>query len=339
MNDNNNENKRIFREVALRIANKPPDVEAQLAAVKQDRIRQPKHKPFSRWRVVTVAISAAAAVLIFMLLINPQQQITRQSAVYIVADDGKIITPESSNIQNNFSFNKRENKLEYKDAQSNIPQATQIQWHWLVVPAGERYTVKFSDGTTVTINSNTTLRYPTSFPADGERVVELNGEAYFEVAHDSLRPFIVHSAQAYTRVLGTQFNIRARQQLLTEITLVEGSVAVKLPAESWDNAVRLSPNESCTVRNGEMTVQQVDVMKYTAWRDGYSYYDNQTVMEILNDIASQHSMSVICGDQPVFGRRIRFWAESTEPLDDVLNRLGELVDIQITTNGNKIVAK
>jgi ferric-dicitrate binding protein FerR (iron transport regulator) len=339
MSDNNNENKRIFREVALRIANKPPDVEAQLAAVKQGRIRQPKRNPFNRWKIIAIASSAAAAVLVFMLLINPQQQTTRQSAVYIVADNGKIITPESPDNQNNFSFNKRENKLEYQDAQSSIPQETQIQWHWLVVPAGERYAVKFSDGTTVTINSNTTLRYPTSFPAEGERVVELNGEAYFEVAHDSLRPFIVQSAQAYTRVLGTQFNIRARQQLLTEITLVEGSVAVKLPTESWDNAVQLSPNERCTVQNGEMTVQQVDVMKYTAWRDGYSYYDNQTVREILDDIAAQHSMSVICSDQPVLSRRIRFWAESTEPVDDVLKRLGELVDMQITTNGNKIVAK
>src|SRR5690606_24364994 len=96
----------------------------------------------------------------------------------------------------------------------------------LATPRAGQYAVTLSDGTRVWLNSVSELVYPTRFD-DQERNVWVKGEAYFEVAHDSNRPFIVHSAKQNIRVLGTKFNIHAYDdEIIHHTTLVQGSVEV-----------------------------------------------------------------------------------------------------------------
>ena len=131
---------------------------------------------------------------------------------------------------------------------------------------GMEYTLTLSDGTKVFLNAETKLKFPTIFKGD-QRVVELEGEAYFEVRKDEAHPFIVKTVSMNVRVLGTSFNVRSYvNEHDVTATLVEGKVAVS------DGEVEkmLVPGEQAVYikETGKMEVKEVDVSLYTAWHSG-----------------------------------------------------------------------
>jgi ferric-dicitrate binding protein FerR (iron transport regulator) len=112
-----------------------------------------------------------------------------------------------------------------------------------------------SDGTVITMNAATTLKYPDSF-ATGIREVYLDGEAYFDVAKDPQRPFIIHADKMNIRVLGTSFNIKSyptEQQ--SEATLIKGSIEVTLNDRPSDRII-LKPREKLIVQNNTILKKQ-----------------------------------------------------------------------------------
>lgn len=113
------------------------------------------------------------------------------------------------------------------------------------VPAGIKASLTLQDGSRVVLNSGSTLRYIKNFEAD-RRVLELEGEAYFEVAKDSLRPFMVQTGIATTRALGTSFNVRAYVHEEMDISLLSGSVEVDLDMDQ-PRRVKLVPGEALRV--------------------------------------------------------------------------------------------
>ena len=125
--------------------------------------------------------------------------------------------------------------------------------HTLKVPRGGEYFVILDDGTKVWLNSETELRYPVTFE-DGKRVVELAGEAYFQVARDEKRPFFVKTRGLQTRVLGTEFNVQAYLPDKENVTLVSGQVAVRVPKNSKE--VLLKPNENVRYDQGNLNVSR-----------------------------------------------------------------------------------
>ena len=134
------------------------------------------------------------------------------------------------------------------------------------VPQGGEYQVVLPDSTRVWLNSDSELRFPTVF-ADGRRMVELKGEAYFEVKRDTARPFIVRTGETAIRVLGTSFNVcNYEEDDREQTTLAEGAVEVTLRGRKF----RLEPGEQFEARRdgSEPTVREVDVDLYTSWRNG-----------------------------------------------------------------------
>lgn len=98
--------------------------------------------------------------------------------------------------------------------------------------AGQRARAVLPDGTKVWLNASTQLVYKPSF-WKRERLVDLNGEAYFEVSHNKHKPFVVNSKDVRTCVLGTKFNVRARSSEAKVVTtLLKGLVQVQLPGQS-----------------------------------------------------------------------------------------------------------
>lgn len=111
---------------------------------------------------------------------------------------------------------------------------------------GERRSFQLSDGSVVMLNSGSTLEVAENFNRE-VRELTLNGEAYFEVAHNTAKPFIVHTANMEVKVLGTVFNVRAfEEEENSETALLEGSVEVTLLKEN-NRKVLLSPNEKIIV--------------------------------------------------------------------------------------------
>lgn len=144
---------------------------------------------------------------------------------------------------------------------------------------GMEYTLTLSDGTKVFLNAETKLKFPTIFKGN-QRVVELEGEAYFDVRKDETQPFIVKTGAMDIRVLGTSFNVRSYvNEHDVTTTLVEGKVAVS----DGDVEKVLGPGEQAVYikETGKMEVKEVDVSLYTAWHSGKFVFRNETLEDMM----------------------------------------------------------
>lgn len=206
------------------------------------------------------------------------------------------------------------------------------KYHTLRVPRGADYMVVLEDSTCVWINAETELHYPARF-GKGERTVELKGEAYFKVRPDASRPFIVRTDRAETRVLGTEFNMQAYPGRPVNVTLVQGKVGVQAATAE----VVLQPGENAAIAGGTLKVEQVDVLKFTSWKDGYFYYDNTRLEDMLGELAHWYNLTVRYEDETVKDLRFKFWAGRYEPLAHMLENLNEMQQVKLRLEGSCII--
>ena len=178
----------------------------------------------------------------------------------------------------------------------NIPVFTtkniqpEIALNTIKVPAGQRVEVTLSDGTHIWLNARSEFSYPASFNGN-TREVRLKGEAFFDVAKDRNKKFIVNTGRCEVEVLGTQFNVEAyddRESVKT--TLVEGSVDVQAGGEK----VRLIPHEQLQYHKNtaEMEVREVNVREIIAWKNGWFVFDNTTLGEIVKTLQRWYNIEV-----------------------------------------------
>jgi len=172
----------------------------------------------------------------------------------------------------------------------------------LSTPRGGTYQIALPDGTLVWLNSASVLKYPSRF--DGpERVVELEGEAYFDVSEQWLasdnqssqqrKPFKVISDGQVVEVLGTQFNISAYpDELQTRTTLVTGRVQVA-PATTHGTPIAIKPGQQSAVREGNIRVTTVDTTQYIAWKQGIFHFESTPLEGMLKQIARWYDVEVI----------------------------------------------
>lgn len=156
--------------------------------------------------------------------------------------------------------------------------ASAVQFVTLSTPLAGQYQVTLPDGSKVWLNAGSSLTYPIRFSGT-ERRVTFAGEAYFEVAKDSGKPFYIVSNGQEVKVLGTRFNIEAYpEESGVKTTLVDGSVKValaQLDANSFDQSIVLKPGQQSTVKNGSIIVDEVDAESAIAWKNGlFVFNDN-----------------------------------------------------------------
>lgn len=173
------------------------------------------------------------------------------------------------------------------------PVSEELQYNLLSIPKGTYYHLVLSDGTKVWLNADSRLHYPIRFGKDC-REVSLEGEAYFEVAKDSTRPFFVCTNAIRVKVLGTTFDVNSYLDDGRVYTvLVEGEVAVCTGRQ----AHKLSPGQIASVdtRKEVPTIQvdSCDTSLYTAWRDGQFRFRNTSLTQILKQISRCYNVSVI----------------------------------------------
>lgn len=152
---------------------------------------------------------------------------------------------------------------------------------------GQVFQLTLSDGSSVWLNSQSQLTFPQSFLRD-KRIVELQGEAYFEIASQVYRPFQVLTGGVTTQVLGTHFNISAYPKQKKEITLLEG--AVKVLHEQGQ--VILTPGQQAYGEQG-MQVRNVDIEHVRAWQQGYFYFDNVSTKQLMNQIKEWYDIKFV----------------------------------------------
>lgn len=163
----------------------------------------------------------------------------------------------------------------------------------LSVPRGQQRQLELADGSKVWLNAASTLRYPSSFTGK-ERVVELSGEALFEIAPNAASPFLVRSRDMDVEVLGTRFNMMAYEdEKLTKTSLLDGSVKVirgsgTVILKPGDQAETGSSQESAAIR----VTHNMDKDQVLAWMEGYLNFDNNDLQTVMREIARRYDLDV-----------------------------------------------
>ena len=165
--------------------------------------------------------------------------------------------------------------------------------------AGQRAQTVLPDGSKVWLNASSRLVYHNSFWSS-EREVDLSGEAYFEVTHDKYAPFIVNSKQIRTRVLGTKFNVRAREEENRVVTtLLQGKVQVDSP-RTESNGYVLKPGQTLNI---DTDTYQAELIEYNQptdvllWIKGKLMFKQNYLLEITNIMEKLYDIKFIYEDE------------------------------------------
>jgi transmembrane sensor len=176
--------------------------------------------------------------------------------------------------------------LRYENGEGDKLPATQNS---IAIPRGGQYQLVLADGSKVWINSQSTLKFPTAFNG-ASREVELTGEAYFEIAHNTRQPFLVHSGGQVVKVLGTHFNINSYAGSVWQATLLQGSVSVSNTANG-NNAI-LSPGQQASVNANGISVSIVDTENSTAWKNGQFKFENTAITTVIQQLERWYDVDI-----------------------------------------------
>lgn len=166
-----------------------------------------------------------------------------------------------------------------------------IAMQTLTVPAGQRINLTLPDGTHVWLNARTTLRYPALFGKEN-RKVQLDGEAYFDVAKNKDKPFLVETTKCQIEVLGTQFNVEAYSDAEKfETTLMRGSVKLTSNDDPAQTLI-LRPDNKASLQAGKLVSQPVDDYSTYRWKEGLICFKNETFSSIMEKFEKYYGMNI-----------------------------------------------
>ena len=181
-------------------------------------------------------------------------------------------------------------KIVYRAIEEETSTPKVEEYNTLVVPRGGEYMLELSDGTKVWLNSDSELRFPVTFVGD-RRSVEIEGEAYFEVAKDEGKPFHVLANGADIKVLGTAFNVSVYDERTMAATLEKGSICYLKDSRK---GVLIKPGEQlvCTEGSDLPVVRKVNTRLYTAWKDNLFCFEEQYLDQIMLTLARWYDFQV-----------------------------------------------
>lgn len=184
----------------------------------------------------------------------------------------------------------------------------------VITRPAERAIVRLGDGTQIVVAAQSRLRYP-AIQAGATRDVEVSGEAYFEVAHDDRRPFVVHANGATIRDLGTAFDVRAYpSDVRVRVVVADGRVAVHA---ARDARIVVRDQLAQWDTSGAITMRTVDPQRFVAWTTGTLVFDATPLDEVAKDLTRWYGTTVILGDSSLV-RRDFTGSFDREPLTDIL---------------------
>ena len=236
----------------------------------------------------------------------------------------------------NVAFDNNDRVLKIKEQDSLADGATkEIGYNTVNVPYGGTYTVELCDGTKVYLNSGTTLEFPSRF--DGKvRSVILKGEAYFDVARNVSKPFVVEVDEMKVKVLGTSFNVKSYvDEPGVYTTLVEGSVAILRDGQPEK---KIKPGEQAYYNKGvgTLSIAEVDVNEFTSWKDGVFYFKDIALEEILRIVSRWYDLEVFYMNQGaksvIYSGKLPMYSS----VEDVLRKFEISGDVRFELKGRTL---
>ncbi len=208
-----------------------------------------------------------------------------QTIVLDSAGNGTLSTQGSSTV-----IKLADGKIAYEG--SDHLSGNEIVFNTISTPRGGQYNLTLSDGSKVWLNAESSLRFPASFSGN-ERLVELTGEGYFEVAHNKEKPFKVALRNSEIEVLGTHFNINSYvDEKNLKVTLLEGSI--KLINETA--SVLVKPGQQAVINHTSGLIalkSNVNLEEVIAWKNGLFYFDNTDIKDVMRQVGRWYDLEVV----------------------------------------------
>ncbi len=295
--------------------------------------------------IAGVAASVVILMGIYQLFIVPAESGSMQVFTSESGEDGVSLTDASGhslNLSNDSDDNKALLSQGVKANKDSLVYASSVvdarpNMMTISTSRGKEYYVVLPDGTKVWLNADSKLVFPDHFVGD-KRIVHLEGEAYFEVQQDKERPFIITSKHFSTQVLGTKFDMKVYDAANANVVLLEGKVAL----ESGDGKAiqTIVPGQKAVfTEEGTFAVQEVDTYAYVQWKNGYFYFNNVPLVEIMKELGRWYNVDIIIENSRKMQTRFHFVAERNQDLAAALNNLNAIGDVYATMVDGKIIVK
>lgn len=294
-----------------------------------------------------------------LLTDNHQQKILAggNKAVLILSNGKRINLAEAANgaiaAQANFTIKKtKEGMIVYQAnaaSETNSAPTEQPLFNTITTPDGGQYKVVLPDGSSVWLNAASSIKFPTRF-ASNERLVELTGEAYFEVVKvlynkekvnkPGKLPFVVVSNRQRIEVLGTRFNVNDYQEENSvKTTLLDGVVKINpLTGDAQRTSistVTLKPGQQSDLDHGDFKVSAADTAAATAWKNGFFQFDNENIYVVMRKISRWYNVEVdYQGDMR--GKSFSGVISKYSNVTEVLKMLQLTGSVNFTIKGRKI---
>lgn len=305
------------------------------------RIQEPKKTAniFSIRNVFYAVASVAAVVLVaFVFTQFPKQDDSmlafesnnapKEILMGNEEDDMEPIQPTAGITNTGIVVNSTKADFSRVKATSGEPEMKTIS-----TPRGKDYELVLSDGTVVLLNADSKITFPTRFTGN-KRTVKLVGEAYFKVSKNKHRPFIVETGNLYTKVLGTEFNLKAYPHSDVNVTLIKGSVAVNAEGKE----VMLKPGENAEYsENKDIEVTTVDTEGYIQWKDGYFYFDNVPLIDVVRDLGRWYNVNIEIRNNSLMSYRLHFIASRKASIKEFVDNLNEFNYLHVVHKDNKLI--
>lgn len=221
---------------------------------------------------------------------NESQVVPGTEKAYLTLADGSIV-----HLGEDGTLSLREKEMELIINNNSLDysavSAKEVFTHRLNVPIGGTYHIQLNDGTKVWLNADSELVFPSAFTGD-ERLISVKGEAFFEVAKDPSKAFIVEVNGTRIEALGTAFNINSHlKEGLVKTILTEGKLKVSVGSKS--SIIEEGYATMSTAEN--IMVQKADMEEALAWKEGYFYFKNKGLEEILGEISRWYDVKLELG--------------------------------------------
>lgn len=314
-----------------------PDIDTEWDAFRQKHIVQ---KQSNILKMVGSALAGAAAmfvgaVIFFNLYATEEELIALQyddTPQHItLSADGKM---EDLSTKDSISFLSTMKPI----GANTSPSTTNIvscAMQCLSTPRGMDFKITLQDGTEVWLNAESSIEFPSAFTGSDRRV-NLKGEAYFKVAHNAYKPFIVNLGDKTIHVLGTEFDVRNYASERSSVVLVNGSV--QLRDTNGNQEATLTPGQGAVWSEGSsLNVHDVDTYGVTQWIEGLFYFEEHSLGEVLREIGRWYNYGVVFKNNDHISYKIHFSASRNEDIQHVIDDLNTLCRFKLTIENKNIV--
>jgi transmembrane sensor len=303
-----------------------------------------------------VALIATVSAVIFLLQnrgsapfehahipVRDSARVLRPSDITLELADGRVevIDPDANRMiraaDGSVLGHQEKDQLAYHGTKTSYAG---LEYNTIRVAYGKRFRLLLSDGTTVHLNSGTTLRFPVRFLDESQkREVFLEGEAYFEVARNEGQPFIVDTGDMKIRVLGTKFNVSTYpDDRATDVVLVEGRVQLDAKDDASRESHILEPGFKASFDRlqNKIVTREVPTTTYTSWIKGELVFRNMTFEDILKKLERRYNVTIENRNTKLAGER--FNANfGDEPIENVLRGLKTAYEIEFEIDDNHVI--